>query len=62
VKSPVDEAGRRCSGKAAEALLRELEAEDATDDPDELARRERTWRAFREAMNHSHRSDRILYP
>lgn len=62
MKSPVDEAGRRRSGKAAEALLRELEAEDATDDPDELARRERTWRAFREAMNHSHTSDRILYP
>jgi len=62
VKSPVDEAGRRRSGKAAEALLREWGAEDATDDPDDLARRERGWQAFREAMNRSHLSDRILYP
>ncbi len=62
VKSLVAEAVRRQSGKAAVALLREWESEDATDDPEELARRESDWKAFREAMNRSHTSDRILYP
>jgi hypothetical protein len=50
---------QRRSGHAAVSLLCEWEAEDATE---EIARRQRDWEDFRDAMNRSHSSDRILYP
>lgn len=62
VRSLVAEAVHRRSGEAAVALLRQWESEDATDDPEELARRASDWKAFREAMNRSRTSDRTLYP
>jgi hypothetical protein len=50
------------SGAAGVALLRSWEEEDSTQDPEEIARRQRDWDAFREAMNRSHSSNRILFP
>jgi DNA-directed RNA polymerase specialized sigma24 family protein len=50
------------SKQAAVGLLQDWESEDATTDPDELARREHDWKEFREAMNRSHSSHRVLYP
>lgn len=44
------------------ALLQRWEKEDATGDASELARREREWEAFRESMNRSHSSTRVLFP
>lgn len=53
---------RRASRAAATTLLRQWTAEDGTANSNELARRERAWDAFREAMNRSRASDRKLYP
>lgn len=50
------------SGAAASALLQKWQREDATEDSEELARRRRDWEAFREAMNRSHSSHRLLFP
>jgi hypothetical protein len=52
---------RRCGGGAL-ALLQDWDSEDATEDRAELARRERDWQAFREGLNRSHSSDRLLFP
>ncbi len=45
-------------------LFAQWEAEDATDDADEIAARNREYEAFRESMNASRRESgaRILYP
>jgi hypothetical protein len=48
--------------QAAAALLREWEEEDSTADPDELARRQREWEAFKAALNAAHSSDHALFP
>jgi len=57
-------AGAVRSGPAepALALLQEWEEEDATEDPDEIARRKRDWEAFREALSRSHSSSRVIFP
>ncbi len=44
------------------ALLEAWKEEDATDDPEELERREIEWTAFKDALNEGHSSDRILFP
>ena len=46
------------------ALLDEWDAEDATDDPIELAKREQEWEQFKENMNASRRAtgERLLFP
>ncbi len=62
VRRLVARAVRTRSGSGALALLREWDSEDATDDPEEAVHRKRDWEAFREAMNRSHSSDRVLYP
>jgi hypothetical protein len=43
-------------------LLRSWNAEDATDDPAELAARQREWDAFAAAINAYHPSNRKVYP
>ncbi len=40
-----------CVDAATIALFRRWQAEDATDDPEELARREHEWTAFRDSVN-----------
>lgn len=62
VRRLVAQAVQRRSSDGALALLREWESEDATDDPEEIARRRQEWGAFRESMNRSHPSYRTLYP
>ena len=41
--------------EATIALLRKWREEDATDDPDEIARRNKEWEEFRDAMNETAR-------
>lgn len=43
-------------------LLAKWEAEDATDDPAEIARRHEEWEAFRRSMNANSLSGRPVYP
>ena len=43
-------------------LLRSWNAEDATDDPAELAAREREWEEFAASINAHHPSNRKVYP
>jgi hypothetical protein len=49
-------------GRAASTLLQAWEAEDFTEDPEELARREREWEALKEALNANRSSERTLFP
>lgn len=46
------------------ALFARWEEEDRTDDPEEIARREKEWEEFARAMNESRRAAgaRLLYP
>jgi hypothetical protein len=44
------------------ALLARWDAEDATNDPDEIARRQQDWAEFQAAINESRTSDRKLFP
>lgn len=46
----------------AVSLLEQWEAEDATDDPEEVQARRDDWNAMKEALNESHGSDRRLFP
>lgn len=48
--------------QAALAVLRQWREEDATDDPEEIARRQAEWEEFKEGMNKAHTSDRVIYP
>jgi hypothetical protein len=43
-------------------LLAKWDAEDATDDPAEIARRQEEWEEFRKAMNEDSISGRPIYP
>lgn len=46
----------------AVSLLKQWEAEDATDDEGELAARAQEWEAMKKALDESHGSDRRLFP
>ncbi len=48
--------------QAALAVLRQWDEEDATDDPEEIARRQAEWEEFKKGMNAAHSSNRIIYP
>lgn len=43
-------------------LFAKWDAEDATDDPDEIARRQADWEEFKKAMNEDSMSGRPIYP
>ena len=43
-------------------LLAQWDAEDATEDPAEIARRQREWEEFRKSMNQNSISGRPVYP
>lgn len=43
-------------------LLAKWDAEDATDDPAEIARRQEEWEEFRKSMNEDSLSGRPIYP
>jgi siroheme synthase (precorrin-2 oxidase/ferrochelatase) len=44
------------------ALLAQWDAEDETDDPQELERRRRDWEEFKQSINANHPSNRRIYP
>ncbi len=44
------------------ALLDQWDQEDATDDPEEIARHQAEWEEFKKGMNEAHTSNRIIYP
>lgn len=48
--------------QTAIAVLRQWREEDATDDPEEIARRQAEWEEFKKGMNEAHTSDRVIYP
>ena len=48
--------------QAALAMLRQWQEEDKTDDPEEVARRQVELDEFKQGMNESHTSSRILFP
>ena len=48
--------------QAAIGMLRQWREEDATDDSEELARREADWQEFKKGMNENSLSGRIIYP
>ena len=64
---PVDTAAQRSANQATLDLLRRWNAEQATDDPAELARREQEIEEFKAAMNRNRRESegpgtRVPYP
>ena len=48
--------------QAAIAMLERWDQEDETDDPEEIARRQADWEAFKKGMNEHHTSNRVIYP
>ena len=48
--------------RAARALFAEWEAEDATDDPNELAARQLEWEQLKQGLNANRSSGRKLFP
>jgi len=48
--------------QAAIEMLRQWREEDATDDPEEIAKSLAEWEEFKKGMNENHSSDRIIYP
>ena len=44
------------------AFLHQRIAKDKTDDPEELEKRRVEWEEFKQALNESHTSDRVLFP
>lgn len=53
---------QRKKNQAAIDMLNEWDEEDKTDDPEEIARRQAEWEAFKKGMNENHSSNRIIYP
>lgn len=53
---------QRVKNKAALAHLRSRRREDATDDSQELERRNQEWEELKTALNESHTSNRVLFP
>jgi len=43
-------------------MLRQWREEDATDDPEEIAKSLAEWEEFKKGMNENHSSGRIIYP
>lgn len=44
------------------ARIRQRRQDNATNDPEELARRQADWEEFKKGMNEAHTSNRIIYP
>ncbi len=59
---PLSVEEQRKKNQGAIDLLRKWREEDATDDPEELARREADWQEFKKGMNENSLSGRIIYP
>jgi hypothetical protein len=53
---------RRAPAQSMQELFAQWEAEDATDDPTELARREQEWVELKKSFNENHYSNRKLFP
>ena len=59
---PLSVEEQRQKNQAAIEVLRQWDEEDATGDPEELARREADWREFKKGMNENSLSGQIIYP
>ena len=59
---PLSVEEQRKKNQVAREMLRAWREEDATDDPEELARREADWQEFKKGMNENSLSGRIIYP
>lgn len=59
---PATDEPTRFVDRATLDLVAQWDAEDATDDPAELARRAREWEQFRKSMNEDSLSGRPVYP
>ncbi len=54
---------QRRKNQAAIDMLNEWDREDATDNPEEIARRQAEWEEFKTGMNAAHSSSkRVIYP
>jgi predicted transcriptional regulator len=62
VRELVEESVRKERGADVASLLAAWDEEDRTEDPAELAARQKEWEALQAAMNESHPSDRKLVP
>ena len=59
----IDHSAQQQKGnQEALTFLRQRMAEDKTDDPEELEERRIEWEEFKQAINESHTSDRVLFP
>lgn len=52
----------RAADQATLDLFARWDAEDATDDPAEISRRQAEWEELKRALNESHSSNRRLFP
>ena len=59
---PLSAEAQKEKNQAAIELLNQWDDEDETDDPEEIARRQAEWEAFKTGMNQNHTSSRIIYP
>ena len=59
---PLSAEEQRIKNQAAIDMLRQWREEDATDDPEELARHEADWQEFKKGMNENSLSGRVIYP
>ena len=59
---PLSVEEQKKKNQAAIGMLRQWDEEDATDDPEELARREADWQEFKKGMNENSLSGQIIYP
>ncbi len=59
---PLSPEEQRKKNQAAIEMLREWREEDATDDPEEIAKSMAEWEEFKKGMNENHSSGRIIYP
>jgi hypothetical protein len=59
---PLSAEAQREKNQAAIDMLRQWREEDATDDPEEIAKSLAEWEEFKKSMNENHSSNRVLFP
>ena len=59
---PLSPEEQRKKNQAAIEMLRQWREEDATDNPEDIAKSLAEWEEFKKGMNENHSSGRIIYP
>lgn len=59
---PLSVEEQRKKNQGAIDLLNQWREEDATDDPEQIAKSLAEWEEFKKGMNESHSSNRIIFP